>query len=223
MAPGLLGSRRAGARRGFRWRRLQLSDTKAVLLQLDAGRYRRVLRVFGVGRQGSYLVTGIVVVAVAEMLRDMECAYSSVRADADGATGRSGLSRRRRGLPRDPAAGGLAAICAKVTRAWNAWLAAEVRERSIRYHKYIAALADENARPPGLSTCSTNARRARRVAVDSIYKKLDVSNRTQAIELPRPADSSSAPWAQAGARVDSGCGGSTDSDEARGGWVRFIA
>ena len=31
----------------------------------------------------------------------------------------------------------------KVTRAWNAWLAAEARERSIRYRAYVAALADE--------------------------------------------------------------------------------
>jgi hypothetical protein len=37
----------------------------------------------------------------------------------------------------------------KVTRAWNAWLAAEARERSTRYRAYVAASQTKNARPPG--------------------------------------------------------------------------
>ena len=31
----------------------------------------------------------------------------------------------------------------RVTRAWNAWLAAESRDRALRYHVFVAALADE--------------------------------------------------------------------------------
>ena len=31
----------------------------------------------------------------------------------------------------------------RVTRAWNAWLAAESRDRAIRYRVFVAALADE--------------------------------------------------------------------------------
>ena len=31
----------------------------------------------------------------------------------------------------------------RVTRAWNAWLAAETRDRAIRYRVLVAALADE--------------------------------------------------------------------------------
>ena len=31
----------------------------------------------------------------------------------------------------------------RVTRAWNAWLAAEVRDRSARYRAFVVALADE--------------------------------------------------------------------------------
>ena len=31
----------------------------------------------------------------------------------------------------------------RVTRAWNAWLAAETRDRAIRYRVFVAALADE--------------------------------------------------------------------------------
>jgi hypothetical protein len=31
----------------------------------------------------------------------------------------------------------------RVTRAWNAWLAAESGDRSIRYRVFVAALADE--------------------------------------------------------------------------------
>jgi predicted dinucleotide-binding enzyme len=31
----------------------------------------------------------------------------------------------------------------RVTRAWNAWLAAESRDRSVRYGVFVAALADE--------------------------------------------------------------------------------
>jgi len=31
----------------------------------------------------------------------------------------------------------------RVTRAWNAWLAAESRDRAIRYSVFVAALADE--------------------------------------------------------------------------------
>ena len=31
----------------------------------------------------------------------------------------------------------------RVTRAWNAWLAAEGRDRGVRYHAFAAALADE--------------------------------------------------------------------------------
>ena len=31
----------------------------------------------------------------------------------------------------------------RVTRAWNAWLAAERRDRGARYHALVAALADE--------------------------------------------------------------------------------
>ena len=31
----------------------------------------------------------------------------------------------------------------RVTRAWNAWLAAETRDRPIRYRVFVAALADE--------------------------------------------------------------------------------
>jgi predicted TIM-barrel fold metal-dependent hydrolase len=31
----------------------------------------------------------------------------------------------------------------RVTRAWNAWLAAESRDRAIRYRAFVAALADE--------------------------------------------------------------------------------
>jgi predicted TIM-barrel fold metal-dependent hydrolase len=31
----------------------------------------------------------------------------------------------------------------RVTRAWNAWLAAERRDRAIRYRAFVAALADE--------------------------------------------------------------------------------
>ena len=31
----------------------------------------------------------------------------------------------------------------RVTRAWNAWLAAESRDRSVRYGAFLAALADE--------------------------------------------------------------------------------
>jgi hypothetical protein len=32
----------------------------------------------------------------------------------------------------------------RVTRAWNAWLAAERRDRSLRYHAFVAALAEED-------------------------------------------------------------------------------
>ena len=31
----------------------------------------------------------------------------------------------------------------RVTRAWNAWLAAESRDRAVRYRVFVAALADE--------------------------------------------------------------------------------
>jgi hypothetical protein len=31
----------------------------------------------------------------------------------------------------------------RVTRAWNAWLAAERRDRGVRYDAFVAALADE--------------------------------------------------------------------------------
>ena len=31
----------------------------------------------------------------------------------------------------------------RVTRAWNAWLAAESRDRAVRYRAFVAALADE--------------------------------------------------------------------------------
>ena len=31
----------------------------------------------------------------------------------------------------------------RVTRAWNAWLAAERRDRSVRYRAFVAALAEE--------------------------------------------------------------------------------
>jgi predicted TIM-barrel fold metal-dependent hydrolase len=31
----------------------------------------------------------------------------------------------------------------RVTRAWNAWLAAESRDRALRYHAFVAALGDE--------------------------------------------------------------------------------
>ena len=31
----------------------------------------------------------------------------------------------------------------RVTRAWNAWLAAESRDRGVRYGAFVAALADE--------------------------------------------------------------------------------
>ena len=31
----------------------------------------------------------------------------------------------------------------RVTRAWNAWLAAESRDRGVRYRAFVAALADE--------------------------------------------------------------------------------
>ena len=31
----------------------------------------------------------------------------------------------------------------RVTRAWNAWVAAERRDRSARYRAFVAALADE--------------------------------------------------------------------------------
>lgn len=31
----------------------------------------------------------------------------------------------------------------RVTRAWNAWLAAESRDRALRYRVFVAALADE--------------------------------------------------------------------------------
>ena len=31
----------------------------------------------------------------------------------------------------------------RVTRAWNAWLAAERRDRGVRYRAFVAALADE--------------------------------------------------------------------------------
>lgn len=31
----------------------------------------------------------------------------------------------------------------RVTRAWNAWLAADSRDRAIRYRVFVAALADE--------------------------------------------------------------------------------
>ena len=31
----------------------------------------------------------------------------------------------------------------RVTRAWNAWLAADRRDRAMRYHAFVAALADE--------------------------------------------------------------------------------
>ncbi|MGZ6669635.1 MAG: hypothetical protein ACXVH3_33715 [Solirubrobacteraceae bacterium] len=31
----------------------------------------------------------------------------------------------------------------RVTRAWNAWLAAEGRDRALRYRVFVAALADE--------------------------------------------------------------------------------
>ena len=31
----------------------------------------------------------------------------------------------------------------RVTRAWNAWLAAESRDRALRYDVFVAALADE--------------------------------------------------------------------------------
>ena len=31
----------------------------------------------------------------------------------------------------------------RVTRAWNAWLAAESRDRGVRYHAFVAALAEE--------------------------------------------------------------------------------
>ena len=31
----------------------------------------------------------------------------------------------------------------RVTRAWNAWLAAESRDRGVRYDAFVAALADE--------------------------------------------------------------------------------
>ena len=50
--------------------RLLLTDTKVTLLMLDEARYRLILRVFGVDREGSYLVTVIAVVVVAGMLRD---------------------------------------------------------------------------------------------------------------------------------------------------------
>jgi hypothetical protein len=31
----------------------------------------------------------------------------------------------------------------RVTRAWNAWLAAETRDRTVRYQAFVATLADE--------------------------------------------------------------------------------
>ena len=31
----------------------------------------------------------------------------------------------------------------RVTRAWNAWIAAETRDRAMRYRIFVAALADE--------------------------------------------------------------------------------
>jgi heme oxygenase len=31
----------------------------------------------------------------------------------------------------------------RVTRAWNAWLAADHRDRGVRYRAFVAALADE--------------------------------------------------------------------------------
>ena len=37
----------------------------------------------------------------------------------------------------------------RVTRAWNAWLAAESRDRAIRYRVFVAALADEETRGRG--------------------------------------------------------------------------
>jgi hypothetical protein len=52
----------------------------------------------------------------------------------------------------------------RVTRAWNAWLAADRRERAIRYHAFVAALADEERAaaevermvdPAGVGACVT--------------------------------------------------------------------
>lgn len=34
-------------------------------------------------------------------------------------------------------------LAQRVTRAWNAWLAADRRDRGVRYRAFVAALADE--------------------------------------------------------------------------------
>jgi hypothetical protein len=47
------------------------------------------------------------------------------------------------GCARTSGRSGGRAICGEVTREWNARLAAETRERSVRYRAYVAALADE--------------------------------------------------------------------------------
>ena len=49
----------------------------------------------------------------------------------------------------------------RVTRAWNAWLAAESRDRAIRYRVFVAALADEETRSRGGRTDGRPRRRGR--------------------------------------------------------------
>ena len=48
----------------------------------------------------------------------------------------------------------------RVTRAWNAWLAAESRDRAVRYRAFVAALADEETGGRGGRTDGRPRRRA---------------------------------------------------------------
>ena len=58
----------------------------------------------------------------------------------------------------------------EVTRAWNAWLAAERRDRAARYHAFTVALADEERAAAELEFAIYPARAGRCVTAIDAHK-----------------------------------------------------
>ncbi len=59
----------------------------------------------------------------------------------------------------------------RVTRAWNAWLAAERRDRGVRYRAFVAALADEDR------------------AAAELQRRIELSERSSASRTTEPRNS----------------------------------
>jgi phosphoenolpyruvate synthase/pyruvate phosphate dikinase len=68
----------------------------------------------------------------------------------------------------------------RVTRAWNAWLAAENRDRAIRYRGLMAALADEEK------------------SAAEVQRMIDLADAGQRVAATDPGEEE--PWARALAR-----------------------